>query len=75
MQYEVRAHWDADAGVWCADSDDIPGLVTEARTWDQLIKNIHDLAPELIELNGVAHGTEVPISTVAADMQVLRFAS
>jgi hypothetical protein len=28
--YEVEAHWDPEAGVWVAESEDIPGLVVEA---------------------------------------------
>lgn len=34
----VLAEWDADAEVWVATSDDVPGLITEA-------------IPELLELN------------------------
>jgi hypothetical protein len=30
--YFVRAEWDAEAAVWVAASDDVPGLVTEAET-------------------------------------------
>jgi predicted RNase H-like HicB family nuclease len=29
---EVDAHWDSEAGVWVAESEDIPGLVTEAES-------------------------------------------
>lgn len=53
-KYEVYAHWDAEAGVWVATSTDIPGLVTEAATWDQLKHKLGVLGPELIELNNVA---------------------
>jgi predicted RNase H-like HicB family nuclease len=52
-QFEVRAHWDAEAGVWWADSDDIPGLVTDAQTIDELISNVCALLPDLLDLNGV----------------------
>jgi predicted RNase H-like HicB family nuclease len=49
---EVRAHWDADAKAWWAESDDIPGLVTEATTFDELVSNVCALIPDLLELNG-----------------------
>lgn len=47
----VRAHWDAEAQVWWADSDDICGLVAEARTCTQLIAELRQLVPELLALN------------------------
>ena len=49
--YEVRAHWDAEAAVWWAESDDVPGLVAEARTHDALIDDLRHLVPELLMLN------------------------
>ena len=49
--YEVRAHWDAEAGVWWAESDDVPGLVAEARTHDVLVDDLRHLVPELLMLN------------------------
>jgi predicted RNase H-like HicB family nuclease len=48
----VRTEWDADAGVWVATSDDVPGLVTEADTMEKLIAKLQILIPELLELNG-----------------------
>lgn len=48
----VRAEWDAEAGVWVAESDDVPGLVTEADTIERLIERLQVLVPELLELNG-----------------------
>jgi predicted RNase H-like HicB family nuclease len=56
-QLEFRAHWDPEAGVWWAESDDIPGLVTEAKTFDELVTNVCDLIPELLELNGVGRAS------------------
>jgi predicted RNase H-like HicB family nuclease len=50
--YEVEAHWDSEAGVWVAESEDIPGLVTEAESLNDLVEKIRLLVPELFELNG-----------------------
>ena len=49
----VRAEWDPAAGVWVAESDDVPGLVTEAETLERLIERLCMLVPELFELNGL----------------------
>jgi len=48
----VQAIWDAEAGVWVATSDDVPGLVTESKTFEALLKKLRTLVPELLELNG-----------------------
>ena len=50
--YEVEAHWDAEAGVWVAESEDIPGLVAEAESVNALVEKIRVLVPELFALNG-----------------------
>ena len=43
----VRAEWDSEAGVWVAESDDVPGLVTEADTLERLVERLRVLVPEL----------------------------
>lgn len=50
-QYHVLAKWDGEAKVWVAESDDIPGLVTEADTLERLIERVAAVTPELLELN------------------------
>jgi predicted RNase H-like HicB family nuclease len=55
--YHVRAHWDEDAGVWWAESDEVPGLATEAPTFEQLDENVRSIAPELLALNKGVTGT------------------
>lgn len=49
--YTVSAAWDDEAKVWVATSDDVPGLVTEARTLDALVERVHAVAPELLDDN------------------------
>lgn len=46
------AEWDADAGVWVASSDDVPGLVTESETLESLDTKLQTLVPKLLEANG-----------------------
>ena len=47
----VIAQWDNEAGIWVATSDDIPGLVTEAASLDELLERVLAVAPELLEDN------------------------
>jgi len=57
----VKASWDSDVKVWVAESDDVPGLVTEAGNMEQLIKKLKILIPELLELNnGIDSGDTIP---------------
>jgi hypothetical protein len=49
----VRAEWDPEAHVFVVtESDDVPGLVAEAPTLDELQAKLRILIPELLELNG-----------------------
>lgn len=38
-QITVRATWDDEAGVWVAESDDVPGLITEAEFSERCLKS------------------------------------
>jgi predicted RNase H-like HicB family nuclease len=49
--YDVTATWDDEAKAWVAESNDVPGLVTEAPTLEALQAKIRVLVPELLELN------------------------
>jgi predicted RNase H-like HicB family nuclease len=54
--FEVLARWDREAGVWVAESDDVPGLVAEADSPNNLARKLRILIPELLELNAVSAG-------------------
>lgn len=49
--FNVLAHWDPEAQVWWAESDDVPGLVAEATAHDKLIEELKLIIPELLGLN------------------------
>ncbi len=50
----IKLTWDADARVWIAESDDVPGLVLESGSFDALVERVRVAVPELLELNGNA---------------------
>jgi predicted RNase H-like HicB family nuclease len=52
--YLVTAQWDTEAGVWVATSEDIVGLVSEAASLDALYARVLEIAPDLLEENGIA---------------------
>ncbi|HUX42419.1 MAG TPA: DUF1902 domain-containing protein [Rectinemataceae bacterium] len=52
MEYVISAKWDAEAGVWIATSDDVPGLVLESGSLDALMERVKSAVPELLSLNG-----------------------
>lgn len=49
--YHIQAFYDDEANVWCATSEDIPGLILECETLDELYREIQEWAPEMIEHN------------------------
>ena len=59
--YQVLAQWDSEAGVWVAESDDVPGLVAEAESPNLLREKLRVLIPELLELNGVLQKNSGPV--------------
>ncbi len=46
----IHASWDEDAHVWTATSTDLPGLVVEVASFDELGREVKTLAPKLIAL-------------------------
>jgi len=66
----IRAEWDEEAGVWAATSDDVPGLVTEAPTMEDLITKLRIVVPELLEANGVKVGQEVPFELMTRRFEI-----
>ncbi|MBH9553973.1 DUF1902 domain-containing protein [Inhella gelatinilytica] len=58
----VRVQWDAEARVFAAISNEVPGLVTEAESLTQLEAKLQIMVPELLEANGFpATGERVAI--------------
>jgi predicted RNase H-like HicB family nuclease len=64
--YEVNAHWDPEARVWWAESNDVPGLVCEAETVEIMFQELSHLVPELLSLNGhLASASPIPFRLIA----------
>jgi hypothetical protein len=51
--YRIKAIWDSEAEVWVAESEDVPGLVTEADTIEALTAKLRKMIPELLFLNNI----------------------
>jgi predicted RNase H-like HicB family nuclease len=50
----IHADWDADAGVWVATTSDLPGLVTEADTFEALRAKLPGMIHDLLEEYGIS---------------------
>jgi Domain of unknown function (DUF1902) len=59
----VRATWDPAANVWTAESSDLPGLVTEAASLDELGCKLPGLIQDLMETD---RELDVPVEVVAS---------
>jgi predicted RNase H-like HicB family nuclease len=68
-EFTVTAEWDSEAAVWVAESEDVPGLVTEAENLEALVAKLRTLIPELLEANGALPptGDEFPFRLIARD--------
>lgn len=49
--YKITVEFDSEANVFIAFSDDIPGLATEATTFQGVVERVCAIAPELLALN------------------------
>jgi len=67
---EVQATWDEEAKVWVAESDDVPGLVTEAPTVEALLAKLDVLIPELVAENGGTAERDIPFDIVCRTHRV-----
>jgi len=69
----VLAFFDAEAQVWVAESEDVPGLITEADTVEQLIAKLRVMIPELLEENdGGDVPPDVPFSVMLRELHAGR---
>jgi predicted RNase H-like HicB family nuclease len=59
---KVTAQWDDDAKVWVAESEDVPGLITESDTMSNLIAKLKVMVPEMLHENGniQSSSSEIP---------------
>jgi predicted RNase H-like HicB family nuclease len=69
MDLIVRSTWDSEASVWVAESDDVPGLVTEADNLEVLMSKLRVMIPELLEANHAlpTNLDELPFSLIVLD--------
>ena len=77
--FTVKAAWDKEAGVWYVFESDVPGLVAEAETPQELMGKLLELVPELVELNrhllDWEPKDELPIQLMAEQLERVRLNS
>lgn len=49
--WTIHADYDPDAKVWWTCDSEVPGLVTEADTLEDLAAKLEHLVPEMVEAN------------------------
>jgi len=52
--FNIFLERDEKVGVWIATSDDVPGLVLESRSYEDIEQRAKCVVPKLLELNKVA---------------------
>jgi predicted RNase H-like HicB family nuclease len=62
----IKADWDAEAQVWVAESDDVPGLAAEAKSIEALRPKLLAMISDLIEENDMqVDGADIAIHIIA----------
>ena len=51
MKCTVKLVWDSETNRWYTKTNDVPGLVLEAASFDELVDKVRLAAPEMLELN------------------------
>jgi len=51
MKCTVKLIWDSEAAIWYTETDDVPGLVLHAPSFDELVERVRLASPELLEDN------------------------
>ena len=44
----IKMVWSGESETWYAESDDVPGLATGARSFDALVERVKNIVPELL---------------------------
>lgn len=61
----VRATWDSQAEVWVAESEDVPGLVTEAESIEVLLRKLPGIIADLL-YDDSGRDVTIPIELIAS---------
>jgi len=54
-EYDIQLTWDEEASVWIAESNDIPGLILESPSFDDLVERVKIAVPDLVEQDKKTH--------------------
>ena len=73
--YTVYCAWDAEARMWYVAESDVPGLITEAATVEEMEAKLMRMIPELLEMNdALAPHEAVPFELIARKHEVAQSA-
>ena len=51
MNCTINLVWDNEANRWYTKTDDVPGLVLESASFDDLIERVKVSTPEMLKMN------------------------
>jgi predicted RNase H-like HicB family nuclease len=60
-EFRIEAEWDTEAEIWVATSPDVPGLVLQGRTQDEIVEKVRLVLPALIEI-GIEPGDRLNLT-------------
>ena len=73
--FAIHVEWDNNASIWCATSEDILGLATEADSIDNLFNKLSSMIPELMLFNKITDQTEIVYEVLARKSSIAHIPS
>jgi hypothetical protein len=69
QSYRIEVDFDQDAGVWYVLDSNLPGLMTEAATLDEMVARLKMIVPDLLDVIAECGGepdgdTPVPMEVI-----------
>ena len=70
----INVEWLEESKVFLATSDDVKGLVLEADTLDDLVRDLKEIVPILIEENGIEKQVSPSLEELSINVSNIPFA-
>ena len=65
IKCNIAFFWDDEAKVWIATSENVPGLILEDESFDNLINRVFVAVPDLLESENAEH-RKISLNCVAS---------
>lgn len=61
----IQVEWNEESAAWLASSDDVPGLIVESASYQELIEIIEDLLPDFVDSSAQIEQKAIPYQLIS----------